>query len=166
MLTHEPVFAALERACDNGYEEEVTSWSARVVALDMCDLDPDFETVDPRDLVPHIEAWQGQRRRVDAVQEQGTAAVDVRQQAKDGEEVGKAHREGSQAPGEKAQVMVKTQTVLELQKDEYEVRYDNPRVYASPGGRDTVMALDAEVYRDLGSPLHVTVTVEPGDLLN
>lgn len=61
-------------------------------------------------------------------------------------------------------MLVKTQTVLELQEDDYGP--DDARVYSSPNGRETMLALDVEMYRDLSSPLHITVTIEPGDLLN
>ena len=60
--------------------------------------------------------------------------------------------------------LIKTTTVLELQEDDYEE--GSPRVYMHPEGRLTTLALDPDVYWDLGGPLWVTVTIEPGDKLN
>lgn len=34
------------------------------------------------------------------------------------------------------------------------------------GGRLTVLTLDQSVWEDMGSPHEITVTIEPGDLLN
>lgn len=60
--------------------------------------------------------------------------------------------------------LIKTTTVLDLQEDGY--GDDDPRVYVHPEDRLTTLALDPGVYWDMGGPLQVTVTIEPGDKLN
>jgi hypothetical protein len=56
----EQVFESLQRAVENGYSFE--GWDIEAIAVDMCDYDATFEDREPRELIPHIEAWRNERK--------------------------------------------------------------------------------------------------------
>jgi hypothetical protein len=53
------VFESLQRAVENGYSFE--GWDVEAIAVDMLDCDQTFEGREPRELMPHIEAWRKER---------------------------------------------------------------------------------------------------------
>lgn len=55
--------------------------------------------------------------------------------------------------------LIKHQIVLDRFGDQFLSRYDGD-------GPTCVLSLDPQVWADMGKPDTVTVTVEPGDLLN
>lgn len=58
---------------------------------------------------------------------------------------------------------LQTQSVVDLVGD----RFDTFVMFGQPGSeRETVISIDRGVWEDMGSPEKLTVTVNPGDLLN
>lgn len=52
------VFDAIDRACENGFGDDMRTLTPLTVAIDICNLDSDFAETDPLDLIPHIVAWR------------------------------------------------------------------------------------------------------------
>lgn len=50
------VFAAMERAAENQYEER--SSDPVQIAIEICDQDVEFEGIEPESIAPHVLAWQ------------------------------------------------------------------------------------------------------------
>lgn len=62
-------------------------------------------------------------------------------------------------------MMTKTEAVLDLEKEP--CGEDMPRTFAnSDNERQTALMLDPDVWREMGSPDQITLTIEPGDRLN
>lgn len=52
------VHDALSKAAANGYADALADMSDEEVALEMIDLDPNFEHFTSVDLVPHVQSWR------------------------------------------------------------------------------------------------------------
>lgn len=57
----EQVYAALDRAVDNGYP--LYEWPAKEVVCDLVMYDSSFEDADVEKLLPYVESWTVDRRR-------------------------------------------------------------------------------------------------------
>lgn len=62
-ITQEMVNEALDRAFENGYDHTLDD--PEQVAVELCDLDSDFEEIAleqrSEDLIPYVKEWQRQR---------------------------------------------------------------------------------------------------------
>lgn len=62
--------------------------------------------------------------------------------------------------------LVKTTQVLQYEGNLGDNRVRLSRAPDEPGDLPTIVSLDRATWEDLGRPDHITVTIEPGDLLN
>jgi hypothetical protein len=55
------VFSSLDQARENGYSFE--GWDVEAIAVDILDYDATYQDreLEPRELIPHIEAWRKER---------------------------------------------------------------------------------------------------------
>jgi hypothetical protein len=63
MTLAERVLAALGRAEENGYGDELAAMTDGAIAFDLCTCDADLEMEDPLDFLPAIKAWRAERSR-------------------------------------------------------------------------------------------------------
>lgn len=63
-------------------------------------------------------------------------------------------------------MLVKTTRVLQYEGNLGDNRVRFSRAPDEPGDLTTIVSLDRDSWEDLGRPDHITITIEPGDLLN
>lgn len=63
-------------------------------------------------------------------------------------------------------LMTRTVRVLDYEMDLGDTRVRYSRTPDEPGDIPTIVSLDRDTYDDLGRPDRITVSIDPGDLLN